>query len=101
MANERRHYPRVHSVHFVAEEGLVFRTLDVSREGMLLEMGSPAPLGARLELRVAFGEEILPLHAVVMRHELLDDRKVGVGVRFVDLNETARRALEAEAGRPA
>jgi hypothetical protein len=93
MTTNRRQSPRVHSLNFVAEEGLMFRTLDVSPEGMLIEMGSPAPLGSRLELSVAFGEEILPLHANVVRHELLDDRRVGVGVRFVDLNEAARRAL--------
>jgi len=97
MTTNRRQSPRVHSLNFVAEEGLMFRTLDVSPEGMLIEMGSPAPLGSRLELKVAFGEEILPLHANVVRHELLDDRKVGVGVRFVDVNEAARTALLAHA----
>ena len=98
MANDRRHSPRVHSLHFVAEEGQMLRTLDVSAEGMLLEMGNPAPLGSRLELQVAFGEEVLPLHGEVVRHELLPDRKVGVGIHFVDLTETAHKALAAESG---
>jgi hypothetical protein len=96
MANERRHSPRVHSLNFVADEATVFRTLDVSPEGMLIEMGVPAPLGSRLELRVAFGELIVPLHARVVRHELLETQGVGVGVRFEDLNEPAQLALNAE-----
>jgi hypothetical protein len=96
MANDRRQSPRVHSLNFVAEEAGVYRTLDVSPEGMLLEMGVPAPLGSRLELRVAFGEEIVPLHARVVRHELLENRGVGVGVRFEDLTEPAQQALTAE-----
>jgi len=97
MANERRKSPRVHSLNFVAEEGLLYRTLDVSPEGMLLEMGVPAPLGSRMEVRVAFGEEILPLHARVVRHELLEEQRVGVGVRFEDLNEAAQNALREHA----
>jgi hypothetical protein len=101
MANDRRQSPRVHSLHFVAEEGQMLRTLDVSGEGMLLEMGNPAPLGSRLELSVAFKEVILPLHGEVVRHELLKDRRIGVGIHFVDLTEAAHRALEAEATRPA
>lgn len=96
MANERRQSPRVQSLNLVADEATVFRTLDVSPEGMLIEMGVPAPLGSRLDLRVAFGEQIVPLHARVVRHELLEGRGIGVGVRFEDVNEAALLALKAE-----
>jgi c-di-GMP-binding flagellar brake protein YcgR len=93
MAQNRRSSPRIHSLNFVAEEGLMFRTLDVSREGMLLEMGSPPPLGGRLDLQVAFGEDVVTIPAQVVRHELLEDRHVGVGVRFLRLEPEAKRAL--------
>ncbi len=94
MADNRRHSPRIHSLNFVAEEGLMFRTLDVSREGMMLEMGSPPPLGSRLDLQVAFGETILRLPARVVRHELLEKHRVGVGVRFEGLDAAARKVLD-------
>jgi len=94
MADNRRHSPRIHSLNFVAEEGLMFRTLDVSRDGMMLEMGSPPPLGTRLDLQVAFGEDILRLPAQVVRHELLEKNRVGVGVRFEALDPAARKAVD-------
>jgi hypothetical protein len=95
MAENRRKTPRIHSLNFVAEEGLMFRTLDVSREGMLLEMGAPPPLGSRMDLRVAFGETVVRLPAQVVRHELLARNRVGVGVRFESLDAAARRVVEA------
>ncbi|MCK6479964.1 MAG: PilZ domain-containing protein [Planctomycetaceae bacterium] len=95
MATNRRKFPRIHSLNFVAEEGRMFRTLDVSPEGMLLEMGAPPPLGSRLDLQVAFGEEIVRLPGMVVRHELLPSGRVGVGVRFEALDARARGAIAA------
>jgi len=95
MASNRRKSPRIHSLNFVAEEGRMFRTLDVSKEGMFLEMGSPPPLGSRLDLRVAFGEEIVRLPGMVVRHELIGVGRVGVGVRFEELGPAARRIVLA------
>jgi len=94
MAGNRRKSPRIHSLNFVAEEGGMFRTLDVSPEGMLLEMRAPPPLGSRLDLRVAFEERIVRLPGLVVRHELLGTGRVGVGIRFEDLGAAARRAVE-------
>ena len=94
MADNRRHSPRLHSLNFVAEEGLMFRTLDVSREGMMLEMGSPPPLGSHLELQVAFGETIIHLPAQVVRHDLLPNHRVGVGVQFGNLDAAATKVIE-------
>jgi hypothetical protein len=93
VATNRRKSPRIHSLNFVAEEGRMFRTLDVSPEGMLLEMGAPPPLGSRLDLHVAFGEEIVRLAGMVVRHELIGVGRVGVGLRFENLDAAARRAV--------
>jgi hypothetical protein len=93
MTGNRRASPRIHSLNFVADEAAMFRTLDISREGMLLEMVSPPPLGAHLVLHVAFGEEIVRLPSLVVRHELREGGRVGVGVRFEALDEAARRAV--------
>jgi hypothetical protein len=92
---EKRKSPRIQSLNFVAEEGSMFRTLDVSPEGMLLEMGAPPPLGSRLDLRVAFGEAVVRLPAQVVRHELLPGNRVGVGVRFDALDAKARQIVAA------
>ena len=94
MASDKRTAPRVHSLNFVAEEGLMFRTLDVAPGGMLIEMAFPPPLGSRLDLRVAFGETIVRLPSQVVRHELVGKNRVGVGVRFEDLDATALKAVE-------
>ena len=99
LATNRRKSPRIHSLNFVAEEGRMFRTLDVSTEGMFLEMGAPPPLGSRLDLNVAFGEEIVRLPGMVVRHELLGAGRIGVGIRFEDLDAAARRAVRDHAER--
>ena len=95
---DKRKFPRIQSLNFVADEACMFRTLDVSKEGMLLEMGVPPPLGTRLDLRVAFGEEIVRLPGQVVRHELLPGNRVGVGVRFADLDARAREVVAQHAG---
>ena len=92
--SDKRKSPRIHSLNFVAEEGLMFRTLDVSRDGMLLEMGAPPPLGSRLDLQVAFGATMLRLPARVVRHELLESQRVGVGVRFENLDASTRQQVD-------
>lgn len=95
MGRNRRAFPRIRSLNFVADEGLMFRTLDVSDDGMLLEMGAPPPLGTCMNLRVAFGETLVSLPAQVMRHELLGRNRIGVGVRFRELDPRARQAIAA------
>jgi hypothetical protein len=94
VAQNRRKSPRIHSLNFVAEEGRMFRTLDVSPEGMLLEMGAPPPLGSRLDTRIAFGEEIVRLPGQVVRHELIGIGRVGVGIRFEKLGAKARKIVD-------
>ncbi len=95
---DKRKSPRIHSLNFVADEGSMFRTLDVSPEGMLLEMGVPPPLGSRLDLRVAFGEDVVRLPGQVVRHELLPGNRVGVGVRFESLDARARQVVTRHVG---
>jgi hypothetical protein len=91
---ERRTNTRLRSLNFVAVEGLLFRTLDVSAEGLMLEMASPPPVGAKLLLVVAFGEEVVKLPCTVMRHEERGKKWIGVGMKFDTLNSKARSALQ-------
>lgn len=91
---EKRTAPRLRSLNFVAVEGLLFRTLDVSAEGLMLEMAAPPPVGTKIQLVVAFGEDVVKLPCTVMRHEERGKKWIGVGMKFDALNSRARSALQ-------
>jgi hypothetical protein len=93
MAGDKRRFPRIDSLNIVAEKGRIFRTLDISREGMLLEMDIPAPIGTRLHLDVALGEDVLEVEGEVKRHVPQDNGRIGVGVLFHRLPPSADRAI--------
>jgi len=93
MANDKRRFPRIQSLNIVAEQGRVFRTLDLSREGMLVEMDVPTALGTRIQLDLALGEEVLEVKGEVVRHVPQDNGRTGVGVRFERLTPRAERAI--------
>ena len=93
MAGEQRRFPRIQSLNIVAEKGKVFRTLDLSREGMLLEMDVPAAMGTRLHLDLALGEDIVEVKGEVVRHIPQKDGRIGVGVRFDRLSPMVERVI--------
>lgn len=93
MAGDQRRFPRIRSLNIVAEKGRVFRTLDISREGMLLEMDVPAAMGTRLQLDVALGESVVEVSGEVVRHVPQDNGRTGVGVRFDRLSPMAERLI--------
>lgn len=93
MSSDKRRFPRIDSLHIVAEKGKVFRTLDLSRDGMLLEMDIPAAIGTHLDLDLALGEEILAVRGEVVRHIPQDNGKTAVGIRFSRLTPKAERQL--------
>jgi hypothetical protein len=93
VANKRKQ-ERIRSVNFVAKDGRLYRTLDVSLQGMLLEMDDPPPLGSRVAITVAFGERVVGLTGEVVRQESRGRGRTGVGVRFHALPSKARWAIE-------
>ncbi|HEU4394223.1 MAG TPA: PilZ domain-containing protein [Planctomycetota bacterium] len=93
MADKRQN-PRYRSLNFAAKDGVLFRTLDISIEGMLLEMEKPPQLGTRVTLTVAFGEKVVTVSGEVVRHVTRVKGKTGVGVRFDTLEPKAKWALE-------
>ena len=93
MADEKRRYPRINSLNIVADRGRVFRTLDLSREGMLLEMDLPAALGTRLALDVALGEAVVEVQGLVVRHVPQDNGRIAVGIRFDRVTPKVERTL--------
>lgn len=71
---------------------------NVSRGGMFLEAESAIPMSDELalEFRLPDGKRSLsPTARVVWRREAWDGTPAGVGIRFLDLDGPARRALEA------
>ncbi len=93
MAGDKRRFPRIQNLSFVAEKGRVFRTLDLSREGMLVEMNPPAPVGAQMKVDLALGEEVLEVQGEVMRHVPQPDGQVAVGIKFGRLSPKAERTI--------
>ena len=93
MANKRKQ-ERIRSVNFVAKDGKLYRTLDVSLQGMLLEMADPPPLGSRVTVSIAFGERVVGLSGEVVRQESRGRGRTGVGVRFTTLPSKAKWAIE-------
>jgi hypothetical protein len=93
MGEDKRRFPRVQSMNMVAEKGRLFRTLDLSREGMLLEMDIPAAIGSRLQVDLAIGEEILEVVGEVKRHVSQGNGRVAVGILFDRLPPKAERRL--------
>lgn len=91
---DKRSNPRYRSLNFAAKDGTLFRTLDVSIEGMLVEMDRPPPLGTKVTLTVAFGEKMVALTGEVVRHVQRGKGRTGVGVRFDGLDPKAKWALE-------
>jgi hypothetical protein len=90
---ERRKALRTRSRVFVTVEGVLCRSVDISPEGMMIEMPVPPPVGKRIELLVALGEKMLKMPAEVMRHVPRGEKLTGVGVKFGALNSIVRVAL--------
>jgi c-di-GMP-binding flagellar brake protein YcgR len=93
MPEDKRRFPRLQSMNIVAEKGRVFRTLDLSREGMLLEMDVPAAIGTRLHLDLAMGDDVVDVAGEVMRHVPQDNGRVAVGIRFSRMAPRSERML--------
>ena len=93
MADDRRRYPRIRSLNIVADQGRVFRTLDLSREGMLLEMDVPTAVGTKLSMDIGLGEDVVEVHGEVLRHVPQDNGRIAVGIRFDRLAPRTERAL--------
>jgi len=93
MSDDKRRFPRIRSLNVVAEKGRVFRTLDLSREGMLVEMDIPTGRGTRVALDVALGEEIVEVQGEVVRLVPQDNGRIAVGIRFDRLSPKVDRTL--------
>lgn len=91
---DKRNNPRYRSINFAAKDGMLFRTLDISQVGMLLEMDKPLPLTARVTLTIALGEKVISVTGHVVRHIPRAKGKTGVGVQFEPLDPKAKWVIE-------
>ena len=75
---------------------LAFEIHDLSVSGAFLETQGPVPVGTEIQLALVLGEETLDVRARVVRIQEPSWANVaGVGVRFDELPDAVRRALEA------
>ena len=75
---------------------LAFEIHDLSVSGAFLETQGPVPVGTEIQLALILGGETLDVRARVVRIQEPSWANVaGVGVRFDELPEAARRSLEA------
>lgn len=91
---ERRQHDRsrlIVDVHFDGAESTgVASTKDISSGGLYLKTQTRIPVGATLALRIPLGDE----HLVVKAEVVYSNPGEGVGVKFKELSEDARRRLE-------
>lgn len=98
---ERRHEPRtptVHPVNVLRHDAWGFpidtrlgRSLDLSHNGMCIELDHQPRQDEKLEMTLALGEHVIPLTGRVRSIRDRADGKVALGVQFVDLD---RRTYE-------
>jgi CheY-like chemotaxis protein len=81
---------------------LAFEIHDLSVSGAFLETQGPVPVGTEIQLALVLGGETLDVRARVVRIQEPSWANVaGVGVRFDELPDAARRSLEARIERAA
>ena len=81
---------------------LAFEIHDLSVSGAFLETQGPVPVGTQIQLALILGGETVDVQARVVRIQEPSWANVaGVGVRFDELPDAARRSLEARIERAA
>lgn len=106
--DERRHEPRVKALTLVDvaefnEAGLLTeltmgRTLDVSQDGMRLELNHPVPVDSTLTLELELGESVVEVHGKVHscnRVTANGQTRYAMGVEFLDLSTENFDKLQA------
>lgn len=98
---ERRGEPRVakvclvsisESIHEEFEIGEA-RTLDLSAQGLRLEVFQAIPLRSVLRLTLAVGDRILTVEGIVKNLEIIDENRTRVGVQFTWIDPSDRTYL--------
>lgn len=92
--DDRRQFDRsrlIVDVHFDGAESTgVASTKDISFGGLYMSTQTRIPVGARLALRIPIGGD----HVIVRGEVVYSNPGEGVGVKFQELSDDTRRALE-------
>lgn len=104
MSQERRREPRVQAVSLVnvaefTEVGFrtdleIGRTLDVSHDGMRVELNHPLPLRSVVTINLQMGEQILEIHGKVRSVRAIDDTTCDMGIEFTDVGPDQYEAID-------
>jgi uncharacterized protein (TIGR02266 family) len=98
-SKDRRAHPRLSLVVAVdlssAHNFYTARTRDISVGGLFIEAEATLPIGTRLMVDLKFLKKRVRVNCEVMWALTDGDKAVGVGVRFLDLDDEARTAVEA------
>lgn len=102
---ERRHEARVEALNLVSVEEFneagfrtdlsLGRTLDLSHDGMRLELSHPVPLRSVVSLHLALGETVIDVHGRVQFLRDLDGDGCELGLQFVDMSPEQWEDLDA------
>jgi hypothetical protein len=91
-ASERRREARAKAITLVslgqvddrgeASALTVGRTLDLSRDGVRLEVSHSVPVGGRIRLSLALGETVVEIDGTVRSTTEIDDDQFALGIEF-------------------
>ena len=69
------------------------RTLDLSHDGMRLELNHPLPLNDTVCISFALGNQVIEVHGQVRYVHEVDDDTCAMGIQFLDLSDEEYEAL--------
>lgn len=100
---DKRAHPRVSSINLVSvmqvspdvleEYGQLGSTVNLSQGGILFESKYPYPLQARVKITLEINDGLLDVVGRVIRLEEVDEDRISVAVRFVDIDENTRQQI--------
>lgn len=103
MPPEQRKNPRVDSLNLVTftsfdDEGVILsnaysRTLNLSKEGMLIEMRQPPALNTLILVSLGIGEKIIQVQGKIVRAEPSEKDLFLVGISFINVNPYDQKVL--------
>ena len=102
MAEQRKN-PRVDSLNLVTftsfdDEGVILsnaysRTLNLSKEGMLIEMRQAPAINTLILISLGIGEKIIQVQGKIARVETQPDNLLQVGISFINVNPYYQKVL--------
>ncbi len=104
VASNKRLKPRIHTTNLlsyfvtdednnIVEQGMG-RTLNISESGMLLETHVPIDTELKIDITIAFEEEILKLKGYTIRSINREDGKFESGIKFMEMGDKINSLLK-------